>query len=834
MREKILNGTWMMQQVTHRTKMQFEPVRGEIPGSVVSFLLENGRIEGPYDQDNERKTLPLFEEDYTFSRKFDIDSTDMEREHQILRFDGVDTLAEIFLNGIRIGETFNMHRYYEFDVRGILREKDNRLEVRIKSPLKFIREKDAQYHLGGSYEAMRGFPHLRKAHCMFGWDWGIRLPDEGIFRDVKLLFWSGARIEDIVIHQEHVIPTADARQQDHRVKVTVRVKGCHSKITLLSPDKKTSRELTDGVPFEVPDPQLWWPNGLGGQPLYTVIVENVADDGSVQEHIEKKIGLRQLGVRRRKDKWGESFAQEVNGRTFFAMGADYIPEDAILPRRSRERTEKMLRAGVESNFNSIRVWGGGFYPDDFFYDLCDELGFVVWQDLMFACAYYKTDEEVNADGIQGEVFEQNISAEIAQNLRRIRHHACIGLISGNNEMESFAVSGGYECTNEDRKYYLYQNEFLIPEIMKREAPDLFYWPSSPSSGGSFNDPQDENRGDVHFWSVWHENVPFTDYRRHFFRYLSEFGFQAFPDMETIRSFTKPEERNIFSYTMEMHQRNTGANGKILNYLAQNYLYPQDFETLVYASQLLQADAIRYGVEHFRRNRNGDRCMGAVYWQFNDNWPVASWSSYDYYGRWKALQYAAKRFFAPVMISCEETSIVSEGETCVADPSLPAVLPSARLCVSNETWNEVCGTVIWDVRDRQGQSVRHGEEKISVEPFSSKWLQAVDFPEMDIYREHLSYAFVAEDGTEISSGTTLFCPPKHYRFADPHLTLKVSQDGTEVTVGTDAFAKSVQIYSDNGYVRLSDNFFDMEQGERTVKIAEGSPEHLKVRSVYDIG
>lgn len=843
MKIQTLNGIWTMCQVTHRTQMNMEPVQGKIPGSVVSFLLEAGQIEDPYYRANELDTLPLFEEDYTFSRDFDVSAEDLTKERQILRFDGVDTLAEIFLNDVRIGETFNMHRFYEFDVKSVLREKKNHLEVRIKSPLKFIREKDAQYHLGGSYEAMRGFPHLRKSHCMFGWDWGIRLPDEGIFRDVKLLSWNGARIEDVVIHQEHTIPTVDAQQKDHRVLLTVHVKGAEDsrvKITLFSPDRKSSWLLTDGEPYDVPDPQLWWPHGLGAQPLYTVAIELLDGNGKVQEHVEKKIGLRRLTVRRQKDKWGESFAQEVNGRTFFAMGADYVPEDAILSRRSRERTEKMLRAGAECGFNSIRVWGGGFYPDDDFYDLCDELGLVVWQDLMFACAYYKTDEELDADGIKGEVFEDNISEEIAQNLRRIRHHACIGLVSGNNEMESFAVSGGYECTNETRKYYLYQNEILIPKIMKKEAPDIFYWPSSPSSGGSFNNPQDEDRGDVHFWSVWHSNVPFTDYRNHFFRYLSEFGFQAFPDMETIRSFTKPEDRNVFSYVMEMHQRNADANGKILNYLSQNYLYPENFEQLVYASQLLQADAIRYGVEHFRRNRNDDHCMGAVYWQFNDNWPVASWASCDYFGRWKALQYAAKRFFAPVMISCEETSIVSEGKTCIADPSLPRVVPSARLCVANETWETVRGRAVWDVRDAFGRSVRHGEEEISVEPFSSKWLSEMTFPEMDIYSEHLSYAFALEDGDEVSRGTTLFAPPKHYRFEDPKLeiapmrTVLDGTPGSEVTVRASAFAKDVQIYSEDGYVRLSDNFFDMEAGEKTVTVIEGDTHNLKVRSVYTIG
>lgn len=340
------------------------------------------------------------------------------------------------------------------------------------------------------------------------------------------------------------------------------------------------------------------------------------------------------------------------------MGADYIPEDNLLGRVNKERTRKLLTDCKEANYNTVRIWGGGYYPDDYFYDICDELGLLIWQDFMFACASYELDE----------AFDKNIREEVRQNVRRLRHHASIGLWCGNNEMETQTLDKCWKPSEKQKCDYIKIFEYIIPQVVKAEDPQGFYWPSSPSSGGNYDNPWDENRGDAHYWDVWHGEKPFTDYRKYRFRYLSEFGFQSFPCLKTVESFTLPEDRNIFSRVMEMHQRNKAANGKIMNYMAQTYLYPGNFETLLYASQLLQAEAIRYGVEHFRRYRG--RCMGAVVWQLNDIWPVASWASIDYYGRWKALHYAEKKMFAPILLSCEETGELSERPFCIAERKQP--------------------------------------------------------------------------------------------------------------------------------------------------------------------
>ncbi|MGN0747322.1 MAG: glycoside hydrolase family 2 protein, partial [Aristaeellaceae bacterium] len=564
-------------------------------------------------------------------------------------------------------------------------------------------------------------------------------------------------------------------------------------------------------------PQLWWPNGYGAQPLYTVLAELVCE-GEVVDTWQRRIGLRTMTMRREKDQWGESFETCVNGVSIFAMGADYIPEDNILRRVTPERTRRLLQDAADAHHNAIRVWGGGYYPDDWFYDACDELGLVVWQDFMFACAMYELTP----------AFEASIRAEAEDNVRRLRHHASLGLWSGNNEMEIGVVENWYDQTPRQVTDYVKMYEYILPQVLSSTDPDAFYWPASPSSGGSFDNPNDPNRGDVHYWQVWHGNKPFTDYRNHFFRYASEFGFQSFPCKKTIESFTLPEDRNIFSYVMEKHQRNGSANGKIMNYLAQTFLYPGAFDHLLYASQLMQMEAIRYGVEHWRRNRG--RCMGAIYWQLNDCWPVTSWASIDYFGRWKALHYASCRFFAPVLLSCEEEGALSQLPNLNAEPLAP-IEKSIRLNVSNETREAVTARVMWSLRDPMARVLASGEDVITVDALSARWLPRHDFPDAGLYGSYAAYELWI-GGEQVSSGTALFCAPKHFRFADPQLRLTVEKDAVVVTAS--AYARSVEIVCEDGDVVLEDNFFDLNAESRRVRILRGEGSVFTVRSVYDIG
>ncbi len=809
-----IHSGWQMRQAGWE---EFLPA--SVPGSVYHDLMQNGKMDDPFWRDNFPKALKRMDHDYEYKTEFAADKALFKSDAVLLRFEGIDTVADIFLNGEKLGRTENMHRTFEFEVKDLLKEEGNELRVLLHSPTRFIKEEYKHNVADGSEEAMVGFANLRKTHCMFGWDWGPRLPDAGLWRPVKLLGIEKARVDSVYVTQKH----EDGKVTLHfDVDADVYDREALMGYTVLITDPDGKETLCKGSPEEIviERPQLWWPNGFGAQPLYTVEVRLYAG-GKQVDAWKKRIGLRTLTMHIEKDAYGESFAHEVNGVQVFAMGADYIPEDSIFPRINEARTRELLRQCKEAHFNTIRVWGGGYYPDDWFYDACDEMGLMVWQDFLFACAVYNLTDE----------FEDNIRAEFADNIKRLRHHASLALWCGNNEMEMFVERGLWVKTPIQKSDYVKMYEYILPKVLKELDPQTFYWPASPSSGGGFDDPNGFDRGDVHYWDVWHGNVPFTDYRRYYFRYLSEFGFQSFPSVETVKTFALPEDCNPFSYVMEKHQRNNAANGKIMNYLYQTYLYPTSFDAFVYASQLLQADAIRYGVEHFRRNRG--RCMGAIYWQLNDCWPVISWASIDYCGRWKALHYAAKRFFRPLTLSCAEEGLLTQNPNINFERyeyEENALKKGMRLCVENETMRSHTVEVTWQLRRADASVIRQGRETVTVEPLSSKWLEYEDFADADTFGDYIAYQ-MTENGAPAASGTALFCAPKHFRFADPQLALRV--EGDEIVVTAAAYARGVQILNADDTLKLSDNFFDMNAGETRVRILSGQPSGLRVRSVYDI-
>lgn len=832
MKHFSLNGAWTLDI----PGTEFTRVPATVPGSVYHDLLAGGRIPDPFYRDNENEALKLMDNSFDYTRSFACPAELLDCDAVLLRCEGLDTLATITLNDQVIGKTDNMHRIWEFNVRTLLRDDLNTIHIHFDSPTLYIKEAYEKDPADGSSDAMVGFPLIRKAHCMYGWDWGPRLPDAGIWRDISLIGIEKARIQDVRTEQIHENGSVTVK-----VFTNVRLLGsgftsAKTEITITAPDGKTFTAVALGGDFsealaarpvgkfscsvKIDDPQLWWPNGFGEQPLYTVRVDLIAE-GKHADFWERRIGLRTMTIHREKDQYGEGFCHRVNGVDIFAMGADYIPEDNLLPRVNPERTRRLLEDAKAANMNCIRVWGGGYYPDDYFYDICDELGLMVWQDFMFACAVYNLTE----------VFDKNIRAEIVDNVRRLRHHASLGLWCGNNEMEQFVSFGTWVLNDRQKADYIKMYEYIFPEILKVEDPSTFYWPASPSSGGSFDDPVDPNRGDVHYWEVWHGLKPFTDYRNFYFRYASEFGFQSFPSMETIESFTLPEDRNVFSYVMEKHQRNASANGKIASYLSAMYLYPATLDGFVYASQLLQAQAMQYGVEHWRRNRG--RCMGAVVWQLNDCWPVVSWASIDYYGRWKALHYYEKRFFAPVLISCHEEGILSQDTNVNAEPY--DLKKTARLNVSNETREDFDGIVRWSLRRPDASIIEEGSETVHVPALTALWLEEHNYHDEDTYAAYFSYSLETPEGEMVGSGSVLFCPPKHFRFIDPSLRTSVETDlsgDTFITVTAEAYARSVEIQCGADVV-LEDNFFDMDGGSKRIRVLRGTPENVSARSVYDI-
>lgn len=786
-----LNGKWTLFDINEPEKLR---IPAEIPGSLYSAMLSEGLMDDPYYRENEYISTDISDRDIAFERSFDAADELMASDRLLLKFHGIDTLAEIVLNGTVIGTAENMHREYVFDVTDIVMPIGNVLRVNIFSPLRYIREKNEKEPLWGVASTIAGYPHIRKAHYMFGWDWGPKLPDMGIWRDVELVGVKGGVIDGVYVRQDH------GRAGEGIVGLSVEVtagRKCSEELSvkavITAPD---GREYEMSAEFgeerkvclscDIENAELWYPHGYGAQPLYALSVKLYDKGEEVDVHSEN-IGLRAVTVSRTPDSDGdgEEFAFAVNGIKIFAMGANYIPEDQIISRCSAEKTEKLLKQCVMANFNMIRVWGGGYYPDDYFYDACDRLGLLVWQDFMFACSVYRADVD----------FCSNVKHEIADNVKRLRNHPSLAMWCGNNEIESMWQYWGIDADPEYKKDYLRLFEALIPKVLEFYDPVTFYHPSSPSSGGGFNDSGANNKGDSHYWAVWHSLKPFNDYYSYKFRFCSEYGFESIPSIRTVRKFAEEGDLNLMSPVMEAHQKCEAGNEKIMYYLAQMSHYPYSFEGLVYATQMVQSDAVRLNVEHMRRNRGV--CMGSLYWQVNDSNPVISWSSVDYYHRWKALHYNARKFYAPVLIS-------ADGED----------KDNIRLNVSSERREEFSAVIRWRSRMNTGDVIAQGMENVIIKPLAAED-HIVLTPENTGISAHMrDKAYIEytimEKGIRLSSGTFMLVQPKSFRFLDPQLEIAAADVGNKfkIVVSAKAFAKSVCLELESGDCLFSDNWFDL--------------------------
>ena len=800
--------------------------KGNVPGSILLDMENMGVLgsKGAFYRDNNRKAPDIMNRDFIYSNTFIITDDFLNDKNDTssyiyLEADGLDTLTELKVNGQIVGKTNNMHRSFRFNIGELLQVGKNKIEITFFNSLDYIKKEHSRRPLMSEDEegitTIPGFYTIRKSHCSYGWDWGPQMPDAGIWRPIRIVRYNDCRFENLRIIQDvkdgSAILTISAETElwgarDFQVNGYV--------ITPLGVKETFTFKPGEEALINISKPELWWPNGMGDQPLYLVNATLFAD-GIPSGTLEKKIGIRSLTIAQKPDKWGESFHFEANGIPLFARGANYIPEDIYLNRMSEERTEKLLKDCVEANFNCIRIWGGGVFPNDYFYDLCDKYGLIVWQDMMFACAIYD---------ILNDDFTHNISQEIRDNLKRIRHHASLGLICGNNEMEWFFVDyDSFPQTKENEFEYMKQYHIVIPEILKEVCPEIFYWSSSPSSGGYLEEPNSPDKGDCHFWEVWHGNKDFSEYKKHYFRFMSEFGFESLPSIKTIESFTEEKDRNIFSPVMEEHQKRVNGNPKIVSYLSKYFRYPKDLDSLTYVSQISQSDAIRYGVEHWRRNRG--RCMGSLYWQLNDNWPVASWSSIDYYGRWKALHYSIKRSYDNILLSIDGDK------------------KGAEIHLSNESFNDISGVLDIKLYSLKGEIIFQKSVQVSAEKWNS--LKVFDF-DLGILESN----FTAEDVILTSCLTTgngikysafhNFVPYKYLDLENPKITYSVSEhskDSIEFILQCESPALYVELEILNKDQVFSDNYFYLMPGEQRIIQCKGLSlenleDSLKIRSLSE--
>jgi beta-mannosidase len=813
----------------------------EVPGSVHTDLMAQGRIPDPFVADNELGVQWVAERDWEYRIALPADAALLGQERVFLVCDGLDTLADVAFNGKPLGHVENMFRQYRWDVTGALNEGQNEVHILFHSILQYVLAAQEKEPVIGVSQAIPGSPHVRKAPCQFGWDWGPQLPPMGVWREMRLEGYNTARLDEVHIRQVH---TADGVTLKARIRLERwQVSDVEVVLRVTSPDGADSWEekatlagsdVEGQMAVRIANPQLWWPNGHGAQPLYEVALLLSAGDDLLDEET-LRIGLRKLELRQELDDYGKSFTFVVNDVPLFAKGANWIPADSFPSRISDAHLTHLIRSAADANMNMLRVWGGGFYEEDRFYDLCDRYGILVWQDFIFSCSVYPGDAD----------FVENVRVEAVENIRRLRHHPSLVLWCGNNEMEGGWVGWGWAKRIAQVYKFYYDEMFhrVLPALVAEHDPDRPYWPSSPSSGIPFDDPGGVHAGDTHNWEVWHGGRPFEHYRTHPSRFVSEFGFQSLPPLETIRTYADEQDWNMTSYMMEHHQRNASGNGKIINYMTAHFRLPKDFPSLVYLTQLLQAEAVRTGVEYWRRNR---ACTsGALYWQLNDCWPVASWASLDYFGRWKALHYAARRFFAPVLLSAEETVYTTYQPEYLFQPK-PG--PSVTLHLSNDpvlTWH---GRVRWSFETLDGEVLESGSEQVAVEGYSAEPVAVLNLEgKVDALNERsviLVYELL-KDEERMSLGVLTFTPSKHLALSDPRLAVEVAEgaDGFEIAVRAVSLARFVQLSlvgTDEAFGAFSDNFFDVPAG-RTVRVtlpamdgwdAERVRSALQVQSLID--
>ena len=821
-----LGGAWTLTQ-----RGQSEVIPAQVPGCVHTDLLRAARIPDPFYRDNETELMWIGENDWSYARSFPLSEKETERDGLLLVCEGLDTFADVLVNGRKVGSADNQFRIWEFDIAEAARAGENQVRIDFRSTFPYIDREQRRrrlFHSGIGHHRIEGSNRVRKSQCNYGWDWGPMCVTHGIWRPIRIVSFDAARIADVRVRQDHsrrgkvVLGVDVATQRLSGGPLTAVVEARLEGVRVVS----EAADIRDGqatVDLEIRRPHLWWPNGLGEQPLYEIHVELWDSRDHRLDARRYRLGLRTLGLDQSEDRWGRSFRFVVNGVPFFAKGANWIPADTFVTRAGPGEHRDLLDSAAEAHMNMLRVWGGGIYEDDSFYDACDELGICVWQDFMFACSAYPAHDEA---------WMENVRFEAMDTIRRLRHHPSLALWCGNNEIEQMhevAIAEKEEPGKMTWGEYSALFDEMLPGLVSELDPQRSYWPSSSHSPvGDRRDYNNPTCGDAHLWSVWHGREPFEWYRTCEHRFNSEFGFQSFPEPRVVDTYTLPEDRNITSFIMEHHQRSPIGNDAILQYMLSWYKFPNSFDNVLWLSQILQGMAIKYAVEHWRRSM--PQGMGTLYWQINDCWPVASWSSIDYEHNWKALHYMARDFFAPLLVSGVE------------DPETGKV----EVHLTNDRRGRARGEVRWRLTTCAGDDLAEDSFEAAVGPGATRRARVLDFsPYLASHgeRDLILWLEFLSAGATASRNLVTFGRPKHLRLESPKVRTSIGgsrEDGYRVKVRAAKPALWVWCDLEGITARYSDRFFHLRAGEsREVLVrpsepvsAEDMKKRLRTYSLWD--
>ena len=795
----------------------------KVPGTIHQDLINHNRIPNPFYGMNEEAVQWVENEDWMYRTSFVVTEEQLNRDAAVLELDGLDTYTDVFLNGALILRSDNMFVGHKVSVKSVLRKGENRLLIRFRSAVKEAlpqwETNGFDYPADNDHSSKRVSIYTRKAPYSYGWDWGIRLATCGIWRPVRLVFSDVARIEDYYVRQASV--SASKADVDNRLEITnvtsqpvsALLKVAYHYTANDTKEVQKQIELRPGentvsLPVMIDNPHLWMPNGWGEPSLYK-FTASVSVDGVEVASQERQVGLRSIRVVMEDDEHGKSFYFEVNGHPMFAKGANFIPDDALLPNVTPERYKRILEDVKAANMNMLRVWGGGIYEDDNFYDEADRNGILIWQDFLFACTTYPHDP----------LFLKRVEAEAEYNIKRLRGHASLAMWCGNNEIYEGVRYWGWknkytaEAFAEMNRGYDVLFRQLLPDMVKRFDSDRFYMHGSPYEA-NWGRPESWKIADSHNWGTWYGRKPFESFDSEIPRFMSEYGFQAFPEMKTIRTFAEEKDFELESPVMNAHQKATIGNALIKQTMGLYYKVPAKFEDLVYVGLVLQGQGMRHGIEAHRRNR--PYCMGSLFWQLNDSWPVVSWSSIDYYGNWKAMQYQSQRAFAPVLINA-----IKEGDDlCV-------------YLISDELQDRDDVRLTVELMDFDGKS--HGKwtqnGKLTANTSMLFLKKRVDefLSKQDAATSFLRFTLKAKNGAALADEVFYFAYPKDQKLPEARIETSVKKRGEaiEMTLKTDKLARDIFIEVPVQGVRFSDNFFDLLPGQRK-KITITSPEGYSLK------